>query len=436
LIVDDDRDVREAVCAVLENEGYRTAEAEGGREALAFIQKAEDKPTLLLLDLMMPTMDGWQLRFQIGVSSVCRSQYCCPLTMNDPKASTARQSRALSWFALGAVAVIAWIARPVSVGLLLGTLMAFTLQPAYERLIVRTRRPGLTATGCVVVAGLGIVGASAGVAYLLVSRGVAMAQALLVSLGPNGPARAMVERFAMRLPQQVRSEDVITKLRDAAAGLVSRAASIAAALANAVAVGFLTVFFMIMTTSFMLRHWSLITTRAEDMLPLARHHTHALFEEFRRVGRTTLLGTVVTGVSQGLLAAFGYWICGVAEAAFFGALTAVASLLPGVGTMLVWVPAGLFLLGTGHLGSGVLELVYGGAVVVGFSDYVLRPRLVGGQGEMPALLTFVSLFGGVEVFGLVGLILGPLLMSIAIALLRIYAKETHETDKEPAQTDA
>jgi predicted PurR-regulated permease PerM len=356
--------------------------------------------------------------------------------MGDPKASTARQSRALSWFAIGAVLVIAWIAMPVSVGLLLGTLMAFTLQPVYERLIVRTRRPKLTATACVVVAGLSIGGMLAGVAYLLVSRGVVMAQALLVSLGPEGPARAMVERLALRLPQQARSEDVIARLRDAAAGLASRAASIAAALANAAAFGFLTVFFMIMTTAFILRHWSLITSRAEGMLPLARRHTHALFEEFRTVGRTTLLGTVVTGVSQGVLAALGYFMCGVPEAAFFGALTAVASLLPAVGTMLVWVPAGVFLLGTGHLVSGVLELIYGGVVVVGFSDYVLRPRLVGGQGEMPALLTFVSLFGGVETFGFIGLILGPLLMSIAIALLRIYAKETGEANAELANDDS
>ena len=65
LIVDDDPDVREAVRTLLENEGYRTAEAKDGREALAFVQKAEDKPALLLLDLMMPTMDGWQLRARL-----------------------------------------------------------------------------------------------------------------------------------------------------------------------------------------------------------------------------------------------------------------------------------------------------------------------------------------------------------------------------------
>jgi predicted PurR-regulated permease PerM len=70
-----------------------------------------------------------------------------------------------------------------------------------------------------------------------------------------------------------------------------------------------------------------------------------------------------------------------------------------------------------------MELVYGAVVVIGVSDYILRPWLVAGHGEMPALLTFVSLFGGVEVFGLVGLILGPLTMAIALALLRIYARE-------------
>ena len=136
-----------------------------------------------------------------------------------------------------------------------------------------------------------------------------------------------------------------------------------------------------------------------------------------------------------MLAALGYWISGLPEPAFFGALTAVASLLPAVGTMLVWMPAGFFLIGTGHVGSGIFELVYAGAMVVGFTDYVLRPRLVGGHGEMPALVTFVSLFGGVEVFGFIGLILGPLLMSIAIALLRIYADEKRETEIDLAKDD-
>ena len=151
--------------------------------------------------------------------------------------------------------------------------------------------------------------------------------------------------------------------------------------------------------------------------------TRALFDEFRRVGRTVLLGTVLTGLAQGLLATIGYFITRVPEAPLLGALTTVASLLPGVGTLLVWVPAGIYLLLSGHVGLGIAELVYGAAVVVGVSDYIIRPRLVGGHGEAPALLTFVALFGGLEVFGLIGLILGPVITSLAVALLRIYEKE-------------
>jgi predicted PurR-regulated permease PerM len=133
----------------------------------------------------------------------------------------------------------------------------------------------------------------------------------------------------------------------------------------------------------------------------------------------------VTGVAQGLLATIGYLLVGLPYPLFFGALTTVASPVPGVGTMLVWVPAGIVLILLGHAARGILLLVWGVLVVTGIPDYVIRPRLVGRESEMPALLTFTALFGGVEVFGLKGLILGPVLMAVAIAVWRLYAEEAH-----------
>jgi predicted PurR-regulated permease PerM len=124
----------------------------------------------------------------------------------------------------------------------------------------------------------------------------------------------------------------------------------------------------------------------------------------------------------------GYLITGVPEAAFFGAATAVASLIPAVGTLLVWVPAGIFLIATGHVAMGVLQFVWGTVVVVGISDYVIRPALIGRHGTMPALLTFTALFGGVEAFGLIGLIVGPLLMALSFSILRIFARDA-EVDR-------
>ncbi|HEY4975484.1 MAG TPA: AI-2E family transporter, partial [Steroidobacteraceae bacterium] len=134
----------------------------------------------------------------------------------------------------------------------------------------------------------------------------------------------------------------------------------------------------------------------------------------------TVSGTVVTGLAQGLLAAIGFWISGVPQPIFFGVATALASLIPAVGTMLVWVPAGLYLFAIDQPGHALIELAWGTLMVVGFSDYVIRPRMVGGE-AMPALLVFIALFGGLEAFGLSGLILGPVLMALAVAVLRQYA---------------
>src|SRR6185295_18482962 len=111
--------------------------------------------------------------------------------------------------------------------------------------------------------------------------------------------------------------------------------------------------------------------------PLDSEYTEALLDEFRRVGRTTISGTVLTGLTQGVLATLGYWITGVPYPVFFGVTTAFASLVPAVGTLLVWIPAGLYLFATGHPAMGTTELIWGALVVVGVSDYVIRPRLVG-----------------------------------------------------------
>src|SRR5262249_30749474 len=105
--------------------------------------------------------------------------------------------------------------------------------------------------------------------------------------------------------------------------------------------------------------------------------------------------------------------------------TAITSLIPAVGTMLVWVPAGVYLLLGGHTARAIIEFLWGAIMVVGLSDYVIRPRVVGDE-AIPALLVFIALFGGVYVMGLAGLIVGPVLMQLAVAVLRLYAREQRE----------
>jgi predicted PurR-regulated permease PerM len=139
-----------------------------------------------------------------------------------------------------------------------------------------------------------------------------------------------------------------------------------------------------------------------------------------------LLGAIGTGLAQGTLASIGFWLGGAPEPIFFGAATAVASFIPAVGTLIVTIPVGLVLLLSHHILGGTVELAWSLIFVVGICDYVIRPRLVRGEAKVPALVTFAALFGGAETFGLKGLILGPVLMSLALAVLRIYGDEARD----------
>jgi predicted PurR-regulated permease PerM len=337
---------------------------------------------------------------------------------------TARESRALEWGAIAAIVVIAWLASPVAAGVLLGALMGFSLQPLHEALERRTRRPLLTSLGTVIGVALVIVSSVGGFGSLFIQRGVALTRTLLFELGPGGSLSYWVESATGSLSKLGISVELVThKLRDAAAEIASLSATFAETAASGTAAFLLGLFFALVSMYAILRHWAELVRRVEVVSPLRPEYTRSLLEEFQRVGRTTLLGTLLTGIAQGLLATAGFILCGAPEPVFFGIATALASLIPGIGTMLVWAPVGVFLIVVHHPVSGIVELVWGMFVIVGFSDYVLRPRLVGGEEGMPALLTFISLFGGVEVMGLKGLIVGPVAMSIAVATLRIYSRE-------------
>ena len=330
---------------------------------------------------------------------------------------------ALGVLALAAVAAILWVAGPVAVGILLGALAAFALEPLFELLLKRTGRPKLSALACVGLALVAAVFILGGIASLVVTRGSVLVSQLIDSLEPGGSLRAAAERLIQDFGLQTQTQAVVDKLRSAATDIASRVAGVAAVIATGSFSALLTMFFALLSLYFVLRRGRELEESLVVALPLEAKHSLAMLEELHMVGRTALVGTVVTGIAQGLLAGLGFWVCGLPESAFFGALTAIASLIPGVGTLLIWVPAGIYLIVAGHSLGGVAELIWGAAMVVGLSDYVLRPSLVGRHGDMPALLTFAALFGGVEVFGLVGLIVGPLLMSLAVSLLRIYIGE-------------
>ena len=331
--------------------------------------------------------------------------------------------RALAWLAGGAVLAIVWLAWPFATGLLLGALMGFTCQPLYLRLAAWSRRPFLASITVVLIAGFAILGSVAGFATLFIDQAGVLATAVREELKPGGMLVGWVGLITRWLERVGLSTEALTdRLRAGAGDIASGSAAVAGSVASRTLDLLLGVFFALLTMHVMQHYWPRIVSTLEEVSPLRGQYTRALLEEFRRVGRIILAGTVVTGLVQGVVAGAGYWITGVPKPVFLGIATALASLVPAVGTLLVWVPASLYLFATGHPTMGGVLLLWGALLVVGFCDYVVRPRLVGEEG-MPPILTFLSLFGGLETMGLAGLIAGPVIMALSVSVLRLYARE-------------
>jgi len=337
------------------------------------------------------------------------------------------ERRAFGFLALAALAALARLAIPVGVGLVLGTLLAFALEPVYARLRAR----GMKASTAALLTSLGaaavVAGSVLGMSTLLVTRGLALLAVLRVQFASGGALRTLAEAKMARLTfVHLDVAEVAQRLETETVALGTRAAGIAADVAGRTFGAVLTLLFMTMASYFVLGHWSEIVTRTERVLPFERRHTRELLDQFRKVGRAVFLGTVGTGLVQGVLAAAGYAITGVPEPAFFGALTSLASLIPGIGTLLVWVPVGIVQIATGHVAAGLVQLIYSSLTVGIASDYVIRPRLVGREKNIPAILMFIALFGGVQVFGIIGLLLGPVIATLSVAVLKTYERQVAE----------
>ena len=159
-----------------------------------------------------------------------------------------------------------------------------------------------------------------------------------------------------------------------------------------------------------------------DVSPLRPSQTRELIEEFRRVSVATLVGAAVSALFQGVAAALGYAVTGVPHAIFFGLVTAIASFIPVVGTVIVWAPAAALLALTGHVVAGVGLVLWCLVVVVG-AEHLGKPLLLRGQAEMHTGLVFLGLLGGIEMFGLIGVLAGPLVIAFFLAMARMAQKE-------------
>ena len=161
---------------------------------------------------------------------------------------------------------------------------------------------------------------------------------------------------------------------------------------------------------------------AKSLSPLGEEYDNKLFDNFTRISRATVKGTLIIGLAQGSLGAITLWIFGVNTWLLWGFIMVIFSIIPVVGAWSVLVPVGIIQIISGNTWSGIFILIIS-TIIISNIDNLIRPYLVGKDAKMHDLLIFFSTLGGIGLFGIMGFIIGPIIASLFLSLLQIYKQE-------------
>ena len=233
------------------------------------------------------------------------------------------------------------------------------------------------------------------------------------------PVRAFMDRWGIE----------VERLRQGVSGAAVRISQFLASQAlvigqNALRFGLL-FFLMLYLLFFFLRDGDRLIEAVVRALPLGDERERRLLTRFAEAARATIKGTLVVGLVQGTLGGLLFWVLGIQAAVFWGVIMTLLSLLPAVGSVLVWGPAALILLAFGEVVKGIILLVIG-TLIIGLVDNVLRPVLVGRDTQMPDYMVLLSTLGGLTVFGLSGFVIGPVIAALFLSVWEMFEREYGE----------
>ncbi|HXO04936.1 MAG TPA: AI-2E family transporter [Candidatus Sulfotelmatobacter sp.] len=177
---------------------------------------------------------------------------------------------------------------------------------------------------------------------------------------------------------------------------------------------------MILAMFYLFRDGDSIVARLREVLPFEKTHRDRMIDETRELILASVTSSLVAAVAHGVLGGLAFGLTGIRAPIFWGVMMGFFSLIPVVGSALIWVPAAISLMVDGHIGMGIALMIFC-SVIVGLVDNIIRPWMISGRAEMGGLVVFVSVLGGISVFGMLGVVLGPIVVAAGASMLDLYA---------------
>jgi predicted PurR-regulated permease PerM len=302
--------------------------------------------------------------------------------------------------------------------LLWAGVLTLTFMPVHLRILKRTGKPNLTAaiSTLLVVFTIGVpMGLVAWAIIREIGPAIAMVQgAFATFLDPDaaGPAMAW-------LGERVDLPRTRLQINEQLGAMSSLIASRSMGIVGGILGVLIQALFVVFVMFYLFRDGKMIRDAMASAIPLRNRETRVILGRISEVVGASVNGVLVIAAIQGTLGGMAFAALGLPSAIVWGAVMIFLSLIPIAGAFVIWIPAAIYLAVTGSYIKAILLTLWGG-VVISLVDNFLRPRLVGKRAKLHELFIFFAVLGGLHVFGLVGLVLGPVVLAIALSLFETF----------------
>ena len=192
--------------------------------------------------------------------------------------------------------------------------------------------------------------------------------------------------------------------------------------------------FMIFTIFFLFIDGPGFLTKVKDYMPFNEEQKTRLATQMKDMIVSTVYGGVIVAIIQGILGGVGFYVIGIEAPVLWGIAMSVMSFVPLLGTLSIWGPASIYLLIQGDYLHGV-GLILFGTFVISMVDNILKPLIIGSRTKMPTIVIFFSVLGGIQAFGIIGLIMGPLIMAVFVSVFEIFRHIEDEASLDRADSE-
>jgi predicted PurR-regulated permease PerM len=332
--------------------------------------------------------------------------------------------------ATGVALYLCWLMlRPFITVLEWAAVLVIVFYPVHKRLAKKIKRRGLSALVSSVLVIIIVVAPLTFLTVALANELASTARNLPAQvaqlLDPETPVTGKLSKWIhdhLSVDALSSQTFIVEQLKNAGAALLGQSLGLMGNILS----GIVKAFFVIFTMYYLFRDGDKIVGALPRALPLNNQQSEAILARTSQVVSASVYGVVTIAMLQGMLGGLAFWLLGVPSPVLWATVLAFVCMIPIAGSFFVWLPASIYLLMTGHWTKAILLILWG-ALVISTIDNFLRPKLIKKQTKLHELFIFFSVLGGISLFGLLGIVLGPVVLAITLGLLQTFKENNDES---------